>query len=203
MSFAVNDFMAKLDNIGSYAKRNRFSVEIKSPDSLQSSVPASTIDFLVKTVSLPARSFGSVNYRYGGKFSLEVPYEMVEEPISITFLGSNDWSARTYWNDWIAHIQNTTSYNMQYYSKFVGTIKISCYDETSADASVPSHTVTLLEAWPKTISAIELGWENSELVDFSVDVAYSWWTATGETGGSSSGSSTSPTTTTGTTLPGT
>ena len=177
-TFAVDDFMAKLDNRGSYAKRNRYTVEITPPDTLVSSVSASAIDFLVKTISLPARSFGSTNFRYGGKYSIEVPYEMTEEPVSITFLGSNDWSARTYWNDWIAHIQNTTSYTMQYYSKFIGTIKISCYDETASTTGAPTHTVTLHEAWPKTIRAVELGWENSELVDFSVDVAYSWWDTT-------------------------
>ena len=175
--FAVSDFMSKLDNKGSYAKRNRFTVEITKPISMASTVQPSTIDFLVKTVSFPARSFGSTSYRRGGKFALEVPYEMTEEPIDITFLGTNDWAARAFWNDWIDHIQSVDSYNMSYYKDFIGTVKISVYNETEMDVGNPTHQVTLHEAWPKTIGAIELGWESAELVDFDVSIAYSWWTA--------------------------
>ena len=40
--FAVSDFMSKLDNKGSYAKRNRFTVEITKPISLASPVSPST-----------------------------------------------------------------------------------------------------------------------------------------------------------------
>ena len=176
--FAVSDFMSKLDNKGSYAKRNRFTVEITKPISLASPVSPSTIDFLVKTVSFPARTLASTTYRRGGKFALEVPYEMTEEPIDITFLGTNDWTARAFWNDWIDHIQSVDSYNMNYYKDFIGTVKISVYDETAEQAGRPKHQVTLHEAWPKTIGAIELGWESEELVDFDVDISYNWWTAT-------------------------
>tara|TARA_B100001013_G_scaffold246061_1_gene152367 strand:+ start:124 stop:789 length:666 start_codon:yes stop_codon:yes gene_type:complete len=181
-AFAVDEFMSKLDGKGSYAKSNRFTVEIIAPTTLVSSVQASSIEFLIKTVSFPARTFGTTTYRSGGKFGLDVPYEMTEEPVAISFLGTNDWSARSFWNDWISHIQSTSSYNMNYYREYIGTVKISVYNETEQDTTSPTHQVTLHEAWPKTISAIELGWESTELVDFEVDVAYSWWTATGSNG---------------------
>ena len=174
--FAIDDFMSKLDNRGSYAKSNRFTVEITKPQTLITSVQPSVIEFLIKSVSFPARTFGTTTYRSGGKFGLDVPYEMTEEPISISFLGTNDWSARSFWNDWISHIQSTNSYNMNYYREFIGTVKISVYNETEQDTTSPTHQVTLHEAWPKTISAIELGWESGELVDFTIDINYSWWT---------------------------
>jgi hypothetical protein len=174
--FAITDFIAKLDNLGSYAKRNRFTVEIIEPLSLVTDVPPSTIEFLVKAVSFPSRSFGSTTYRRGGKFALEVPYEVTEENVSITFLGTNNWKARKFWYDWHEHIQSNSSYNMQYYKEFIGTVSISVYNEESKDASTPTHKVTLHECWPKTISAIELGWESTELVDFTIDINYSWWT---------------------------
>ena len=173
--FAISNFMSKVDNLGSYAKRNRFTVEIVPPDSLKTTVQAATIEFLVKAISFPGRSFGSTTYRSGGKYGLEVPYEVTEEPVAITFLGTNDWSPRTFWYDWFEHIQSTDSYNMQYYKEYVGTITISVYNETSAKAENPTHKVKLFECWPKTLSAIELGWESAEVIDFSVDIAYSWW----------------------------
>ena len=54
--FAITDFMSKLDNLGSYAKRNRFTVEIIPPQSLVTDVPASTIEFLVKAVTFPTKT---------------------------------------------------------------------------------------------------------------------------------------------------
>ena len=174
--FAISDFMSKVDNLGSYAKRNRFTVQIKPPQALVTEVQPADIEFLVKAISFPSKSFGSTTYRSGGKFGLEVPYEVTEEPVGITFLGTNDWSPRTFWYDWFEHIQSTDSYNMQYYKEFVGTVTISVYSETSAKADKPTHQVKLHECWPKTLSAIELGWESAELIDFSVDIAYSWWT---------------------------
>jgi len=174
--FAISDFMSKVDNLGSYAKRNRFTVQIIPPQTLQTSVQPELIEFLVKTISFPSRSFGSTTYRSGGKFGLEVPYEVTEEPVAINFLGTNDWTARKFWYDWHEHIQSNNSYNMQYYKSFIGTITISVYNEESKEATNPTHKVTLHECWPKTIGAIELGWESAELVDFTIDIAYSWWT---------------------------
>jgi len=174
--FAITDFMSKLDNLGSYAKRNRYTIEIIPPGTLNSDVPVSKIEFLVKAVSFPSRSFGTTTFRSGGKFGLEVPYEVTEEPVALTFLGTNDWTARKFWYDWHEHIQSNSSYNMQYYNKFIGTVSISVYNEEKVQAGQPNHKVTLHECWPKTIGAIELGWESGELLDFTIDIAYSWWT---------------------------
>ena len=174
--FAISDFMAKLDGLGSYAKRNRFTVEIIPPITLSTSVPASQIEFLVKAISFPSRTFGSTTYRSGGKFGLEVPYEVTEEPVAVTFLGTNDWTPRKFWYEWHEYIQSTSSYNMRYYRDFIGTISISVYNEEEKEATTPTHKVKLHECWPKTIGAIELGWESAELVDFTIDIAYSWWT---------------------------
>jgi hypothetical protein len=174
--FAITDFMAKLDNLGSYVKRNRYTVEIIPPETLQSEVPVSGIEFLIKTVSLPGRSLGTTTYRRGGKFGLEVPYEVTEEPVALTFLGTNDWTARKFWYDWHEHIQSNSSYNMRYYKDFIGTVTISVYNEETSIANNPTHKVKLHECWPKSIGAIELGWDSTELVDFTIDIVYSWWT---------------------------
>ena len=182
-TFAISDFMTKVENLGGLARKDRFSVEITPPTSLSSQIQSSTINFLAKTVSFPARSFGTTTYRSGGRFGLTVPYETTQEPVSLTMLNTNDHSPRIFWTDWFEHIQsvdpdNRTSnnYNMQYYKNFVGTVKISYFNDTRIIALSPDYVLTLHDAWPSTLSAIELGWESAELIDFSVDIAYSWWT---------------------------
>ena len=179
--FAVSDFMSKVENLGNVIKKDRFSVEITPPSSMASQIPASTINFLAKTISFPAKSFGSTTYRSGGRFGLEVPYETTFEPVSLTMLNTGNHAPRKFWDSWFEHIQgiNATpgnNYNMQYYKKFIGTIKISTYSEDQPIKATPKYQITLHDAWPKTMSAIELGWENSDLADFDIDIAYSKWT---------------------------
>ena len=175
-SFAPSQFMAKVDKLGGIARKNRFSIEITPPSTLVSGIQASTINFLAKTVSFPARAFGTTTYRSGGQFGLEVPYEATFEPMSVTMLNTNDYAPRIFWTDWLEHIQNMNTYNMQYYKKFIGTIKIQTYSEDQTLATTPKHEVTLHEAWPKSMGSIELGWEASDLAEFDIDIAYSWWT---------------------------
>ncbi len=179
--FAISDFLSKVDNLGGIARKNRFSVEITPPTTMVTEIQSSAISFLAKTISFPARTFGTTTYRTGGQFALNVPYETTFEPVSLTMLDTNDHTPRKFWTDWLEHIQHTGSkgYNMQYYKSFIGLIKISSYNDVADNflASDPgtSYQVTLHEAYPKSISAIELGWESSELVDFDIDIAYSRW----------------------------
>ena len=180
--FSVSNFMARVDNLGGPAKKHKFSVEVKPPDSLSSNVTADTINFLAKSVSFPAKALATTDYRYGGKFSLAVPYEVTYEPVGITFMNTADQSPRIFWNDWFNHIQDMNNYNMRYYEKFIGVVTLNQYlDEAdSIDPSNASYQVTLHEAYPKGMSAIEVGWENADLQDFEIDMQYSWWTASGE-----------------------
>ena len=180
--FSINNFMSAVDNLGGPAKRNKFSVEVHPPKSMQKRQLAESVNFLAKTVSFPAKTLAMTEYRYGGKFSLSVPYETTLEPVTINVMNTNDQSPRIFWNQWFNHIQNFDTYNMQYYEKYIGTVTISHYldDEESINPSRASYQVTLHEAYPKGISAIEVGWENAELQDFEIDMQYSWWEASGE-----------------------
>ena len=175
--FEIGQFMSKVENLGGIARKNRFSVEITPPQGLLQDGTAAKINFLAKTVSFPGRTMGTSTYRSGGQFSLSVPYETVFEPVSLTMLNTNNHAPRTFWTNWLEYIQSMDSYNMRYYKKFIGSIKISQYNETHLTAQHSDYEVILHEAWPKGIGAIEVGWENSELEEFEIDIQYSWWTS--------------------------
>ena len=192
MDFAPTKFMSKVDNLGGIARKNKFTVEITPPNTMKSEIKAGTINFLAKTVSFPARTMGTTTYRSGGKFGLSVPYETTYEPVTLSMLNTNNHAPRIFWTDWCEHIQGVDAkaghnYNMQYYKKFIGTVKISYYNDTFKEVGLGTdYEVTLHEAWPKGISAMELGWENTDLSEFEIDIQYSWWT--GKSGGVSYGS---------------
>ena len=177
--FAISEFMAKVDGIGSFAKRNRYTVEVTPPFTMpqvkSTGVAPADVEFLVKALTIPSRTFGTTNFRYGGKYAMEIPYETTSEAVALTFAETNNFGARKFWYDWMEWIQNTDAYNMRYYDEYKGTVKISVFDETQREATNPKHKVTLTDAWPKGMSAIELGWENAEQLDFSVDIVYKKW----------------------------
>ena len=174
--FAVSDFMSKVENLGGVARKDRFSVEITPPILMTSEIQAGTINFLAKTISFPGKSLGSTTYRSGGQFGLDVPYETTYEPVSLTMLNTGNHAPRKFWNSWFEHIQSMDTRNMQYYKKFIGTVKISHNSIEQPIAATPKYQITLHNAWPKNMSAIELGWESTELADFEIEIAYSWWT---------------------------
>ena len=176
--FGISKFMSQVENLGGIAKKNRFTVQVTKPQSMVSEIQASKIDFRAKAVSFPARTLGTTTYRSGGRFALNVPYETTYEAMSLTLVNTNDHAPRIFWTDWLEHIQSMDSYNMQYYKKFIGSIKISHYAENQlfAEESFSSYQITLHDAWPKGIGAIEYSWEGTEFSGFDVDILYSRWT---------------------------
>ena len=174
--------MARVDKLGGPVKKNRFSVEVTPPRSMPASITADTINFLAKAVSFPSKTLAGTDFRYAGKYTIKVPYETTYEAVAITLLNTGNYSPRKFWNNWFNHIQNNNSKNMQYYEKYVGAVTISHYldDEESIDPTKAAYQVTLHNAWPITMNAIEMTWENAEVMDFQVDINYEWWSATDE-----------------------
>ena len=65
-TFSVTDFMSNIDNLGGYAQRHKYSVQIIPPTSMQSSVGTGKIDFLAKSVLLPRKGFVTTEQRIYG-----------------------------------------------------------------------------------------------------------------------------------------
>ena len=184
-NFLPSEFMQKTDNLGSLARKNKFTVEIISPKALTTglsahaqskaqavsgSVNPDKIEFLASAASLPGKSYATTTHRMYG-FGLQVPYEAAYEPVSITFLNTNDYSPRTFFEDWMANIVRIGSYNMHYYNDFISTVKIHAYD----DNNERRYSCELVESYPSNMSSIEMGWDSTDVQTFTVDIQYSWW----------------------------
>ena len=174
-SFSVTDFMANIDDLGGYAQRHKYSVQILPPTSLKSSVGAGTIEFLAKSVLMPRKGFATTEHRTYG-INRTVPYEQTFEPVLLTMMNTNDWGPRVFWDEWLDHIQNPSTKNMTYYKESVGTVHIDHYDDEKTEQGGKSnYSVTLYEAWPENISAIALAWENKDIQDFEISLRYKYW----------------------------
>ena len=180
--FLPSEFMAKVDNLGSLARKHKFTIQIIEPSVLrtgsiegngwgvESSQVPSKIEFLASAASLPGKSYASTTHRMYG-FGLDVPYEASYEPVQLTFMNTNDYSPRTFFEDWMANIARIKSYNMHYYDDFISDVMITAYD----DLNDKKYECKLIESWPKSMSAIEMGWDGQDVQTFTVDIQYSWW----------------------------
>ena len=183
--FSISKFITRADNLGSLARKHKFTVEIIMPKALSTglqkvaqtkaqavsgSVKAETVEFLASAASLPGKSFSTTTHRMYG-FGLEVPYEAKYEPVQLTFLNTNNYAPRTFFEDWMANIARIKSYNMHYYNDFISTVKIHAFD----DHNHRRYSCELVESYPSNMSSIELGWDGVEVQTFTVDIQYSWW----------------------------
>ena len=64
MSFSVNSFLSKTEQLGSLAKKHKFSVSLTPPTG--TNLPNGKIDFLCKKATLPARTFATTEHRMYG-----------------------------------------------------------------------------------------------------------------------------------------
>jgi len=182
--FSPSEFMARVDNLGSLARKHKFTIQIIEPSALlnarseygtggsvSGSVNPSKIEFLASAASLPGKSFATTTHRMYG-FGLDVPYEASYEPVQLTFLNTNDYSPRTFFEDWMANIARIKSYNMHYYKDYISpSVMITAYD----DMNISRYQCKLIESYPKSMSAIEMGWDGQDVQTFTVDIQYSWW----------------------------
>ena len=183
--FSVNNFMQKADSLGGLARKHKFTVEIISPKALTTglsahaqskaqavtgSVKPDKIEFLATGASLPGKSYSKTTHRMYG-FGLEVPYEAQYEPVQLTFMNTNDYSPRTFFEDWMANIARIGSYNMHYYNDFISTVKIHAWD----DNDEKRYSCELVESYPSNMSSIEMSGEGVDVQTFTVDIQYSWW----------------------------
>ena len=173
-SFSVTDFMTNVENLGGYAQRHKYSVQIIPPSSLQSSVGSGKIDFLAKSVLIPRKGFATTEHRTYG-INRTVPYEITFEPVLVTMINTNDWAPRVFWDQWLEHIQNPSTKDLTYYKESVGRVYINHYDDEKTTQGASNYSVTLYEAWPENISAIALAWENKDIQDFEISLRYKYW----------------------------
>ena len=176
--FSPTDFMTEIETMGGLSRRWKYSVQIKPPDSLKSDVKADKIDFLALTIMMPGRTFATTDEIIYG-LTKNVPYSTGYDPVLMTMLNPNDFSARIFWDDWLKHIQKPESKNAAYYKDMGGEIKISHYTDTedTQNPSASGYSVTLHEAWPERMGPFALGWENTDWGNFEISIRYKQWSS--------------------------
>ena len=114
------------------------------------------ISILCEAVSFPGRQISTIDY-IAERQGIKVPYSVINEDVSMTFLLTNDYFIKKMFDAWSTGIFDVEKYRAGYKKDFVTDIVIQQLDQNN----IPVYSVRLEGAFPTTISAVNLD-NNSE-----------------------------------------
>jgi hypothetical protein len=109
-----------------------------------------------------AKTFGEIR---------EMPYQKQYDNINMGFYVDNNMSVKLLFDAWMNAIQNPVSRTFNYYKDYTTDITIIVYDI----ANKSRYAVTLFQAYPKTLNAVQMDYGNKEVMKLSVSMNYKYW----------------------------
>jgi len=182
--FNVSGFTSTIKTLG-LANPNKFKVEIAFPALLggggihplkQDVSTSQNLSLMCETVSISGRGVQSIlDLQYG--IRKEIVYNApVYQPITLSFLCSSELKEKKLldkWNNFIVPNDKGKGFDVAYYKDYVGTITVTLLD---SDGETPTYAQEYIEAYPKTVNAIELNHSTQNSVArVTADFQYAYW----------------------------
>ena len=185
----LNAFLQHNASRDGYAKANRYEVVILLPSGVTNGdfqgageaamstnvisnlhgETARRISFRCDSISIPGRNLRTqMNGNIYGP-----PHEIVQgqtfAPVEATFYCGSDLAERYFFEDWQKITYNPTTYNINYYKEYIGSVEI--YQLNEQDER--TYGCKLEEVFPKTVAAIAYGHGSSNTIN-KVTVSFSY-----------------------------
>lgn len=148
------------------AVSNRYEVKIFGPTIKV--IDSVMLSLFATSVQIPSRNIFTSEFT-NGNITLKNPYTYNDEDITISFILTNDYIARNVFETWINKIIDNQQYIVGYKSEYTGTVEISHLSQQNKEV----HRVKLIEAYPITMSAIELSSDAENQVS-KLDVTFTY-----------------------------
>lgn len=171
----LKNFIAEVSN--GIARNAHFAVQINMPRVLTNQPLLNTniqkILMFCEGTTLPGINLSTMPIRSFGE-SREVPYEKMYTPISMNFIVDYNLIVKVFFDMWLDKIQGTNTRLYEYPANYSTTIDIYVYDVQNTKR----YVVRLYDAYPKTIHANNLDYQNRDAMRLNVDFTYKYY-ATG------------------------
>lgn len=168
--FSYQEFIGNIKKSG-VARQNRFEVMI-SPPAILDATDIQTVLLMCKSVSVPGVTISSTPVRTTGE-TIEAAYDRTFGAASLTFYVDTDMKIRYFFDEWINSIQSPTtrifSYPKEYKSPQI-EINVLRLDDS------PSYTITLFDAFPKSIGDLSLSGDDNNIMTLNVTFDYRYYT---------------------------
>ena len=182
--FNVSGFTSTISEMG-LASPNKFKVVIAFPDKIkQENTTLENLSLMVETISFQGRGVQTIlDLQYG--LRREIAYNApVYQPITLSFLCSSELKEKQLldkWNNFIVPNNNGKGFDVAYYKDYVGTLIVHLLDK---DGETVKYSQKYIEAYPKTVNAIELNHSTTNSVArITADFQYAYWNPIGTLSG--------------------
>ena len=176
---SIEQLKSEISRGGGLARPNQFLVQLPSADSR-------ALNILCTRASLPGKQILTHDRRINMQFE-KVAYTFGVDDVSLSFLLTNDYSAKVYFDNWRKKIINEETLTVNYKTEYQESVRIHQLKRpiapsinrgggsNSLDINIREDTVysvELIDAFPTTLQAIEFTNELDAIAEFTVQLSY-------------------------------
>lgn len=174
----LNDFITKVKK--GVAKQELFQVEIYNPAIGITDFDTELLALFCESAQMPSINLLTQQHKTYGE-SREVVYDHSYDNVNLTFYLDHNMEIKKIFDKWMFSIVEQESREFNFYNDYVTTVTISQLDHMGNK----TYEVTLYEAFPKSIGAIEYSAGGRDVSRMSVTMNYKYWrpSAGGTNGG--------------------
>jgi hypothetical protein len=176
MTYSIEQLKGEIGRSGGVAKNNLYRVIFPiipqiylNPTGLDVATPQA-LNVLCTRATLPGRQL-LTNERTIGTVTQKIAYGYINEEVTFSFLGLNNYMVRKYMEDWQNYALNPNNFEVKYKTEYAKNVVIQQLD--------PQHRVVyavkLEKAFPTQLLNIDFSNENGQPVEIGVTLSYTRW----------------------------
>ena len=133
------------------------------------------ISMLCDSVTLPGRQI-STNEVYNNMLGVKMPYNYINDEVSMTFHVTNDHFMKEFFDNWVDRIFDRGTMTMSYKSDYAVDILIEQLDQKD----IPVYACSLKNAFPVSVTSYEISnASDNTFQKVTVNFAYEDWSKEG------------------------
>ena len=193
---SIDTMKSTINRRGGIARGNRFGVYITHPsrgmNSLLNFNPATLLSNLIsgqgvnagdfiqdprdmfllcRNVTMPGKRISTTEATHNHHLSKK-PYSAITDEVTMTFLLTNDYYIKKYFDMWQEMIIDTSGKHYKTFYKNEYVTDVTIQQLSQSNDVIPGYTIKLENAYPIQVGAIELSSESEGLMEVSITFEY-------------------------------
>jgi hypothetical protein len=173
----ISEFSKYISGRGGVARTNKYQVILPSSDT----VDTNDLNLLCESATLPFLQIATKDRMIGPK-PIKTGYGRITDDVTMTFLVTNDYLIKKYFDYWQSSVVNLDTYEVGYYKNYVRDITINQLNDgfkkdggNKDGGNEIIYSCVLKDAYPTNVSQIDLNNNPDELVRIQVQFSYRDW----------------------------
>jgi hypothetical protein len=179
MTFNIKNMLSEVGRSG-IAHAGYFNVQMTLPLQIKDVVYPEGLSFRTDTVDMPGRALMALDNYYDYGVTRNIPYAAQHQEVGISIILSEDMREKELFDKWqdliVGGYRNevgpiSSRYDVGYYDEYVSTINISRFRPEGQQV----YSISLVEAYPRTISALPMSWDSIEALRINIQFSYRYY----------------------------